>query len=92
MNENELRCKGLAAGLTPEHAQQLADAFCKIGLAAAQAAQSFQALFVPYISFTEQLINQCPNKRLVYLALHHPKERVRKKNTRRIFEKELYKQ
>lgn len=25
-----------------------------------------------------------PNKRVVYLALHHPKEKVRKKNTNRI--------
>jgi hypothetical protein len=25
-----------------------------------------------------------PNKRVVYLAMHHPKERVRRKNMRRI--------
>lgn len=30
------------------------------------------------------LIKLYPNKRIVYLALHHPKERVRKKNMRRI--------
>lgn len=30
------------------------------------------------------VINSYPNKRIVYLALHHPKERVRKKNIKRI--------
>lgn len=36
------------------------------------------------------LIHLHPNKRLVHLALHHPKSRVRKKNRRRIL-KELCK-
>ncbi len=30
------------------------------------------------------VIKLYPNKRVVYLALHHPKERVRKKNMHRI--------
>lgn len=30
------------------------------------------------------VIKLYPNKRVVYLALHHPRERVRKKNMRRI--------
>lgn len=85
MNENEFRHKGLAAGLTPEHAQQLADIFRRAGAAFEEATQAFQILSYK----AGQLIELCPNKRLVYLALHHPKERVRKKNINRIFKKEL---
>ena len=79
MNENKFIAKGLAAGLRPEQAQQLTDAFCRVGVAAEKAAQAFQLFSAHYA----ELINLCPNKRLVYLALHHPKERVRKKNIQR---------
>ena len=49
-------------------------------------------VLVPVIQETTKTINslwqsviECyPNRRVVYLALHHPKERVRKKNTQRI--------
>lgn len=64
------------------------DACRRISITAAEAAQAFRRAFNCY-NLTEDLINQCPNKRLVYLALHHPKERVRKKNIHRIFKKEL---
>lgn len=33
---------------------------------------------------TLKAIYQFPNKRVIYLALHHPKEKVRKKNINRI--------
>ena len=33
---------------------------------------------------TDTILNCYPNKKVLHLALHHPKERVRKKNLRRI--------
>ena len=33
---------------------------------------------------SEAAINSYPNKRVLHLAKHHPKERVRKKNMRRV--------
>lgn len=33
----------------------------------------------------DAIIQTYPNKRVVYLALYHPKERIRKKNRQRIF-------
>ena len=85
MNENKFIAEGLAAGLKTEQAKQLTDAFRRVSVAAKQAAQAFQL----FSAHNTELINLCPNKRLVYLALHHPKERVRKKNKNRIYKKEL---
>ncbi len=36
------------------------------------------------VELYNKIISSCPNKRVVYLALHSKKERVRKKNVRRI--------
>ena len=35
---------------------------------------------------TDTILNRYPNKKVLYLALYHPKERVRKKNMRRIMQ------
>lgn len=34
----------------------------------------------------EAIMNTYPNRRVVHLALYHPKERIRKKNRKRILE------
>lgn len=34
----------------------------------------------------DAVLHDYPNKRVVYLAMHHPKERVRRKNMRRIMQ------
>lgn len=55
-------------------------------------AQSIIEVFSPVLNsvieaikeICDAVLHDYPNKRVVYLAMHHPKERVRRKNMRRI--------
>lgn len=53
-----------------------------------RAVEAFQAIwesiFYPFKKCIESVLRTYPNKRVMHLAMHHPKERVRKKNTHRI--------
>lgn len=69
--------------LSEEQKQQLED-FCK---AIIEAAKKVIELIRPLIDWVQKLVIHIlnyPNKRMVYLALHAKKERVRQKNRNRI--------
>lgn len=78
---------GKIAEITPaeQQLQQMIDAFVPI-------AQSIIDAIVPLIKpcideitgLWDQILKSYPDKRVVWLAFHHPKERVRKKNRNRI--------
>lgn len=55
-----------------------------VGNMAILAAKVFSEAVSTVQAYTETLLSVYPNKRVLYLAKYHPKERVRKKNLRRI--------
>lgn len=61
-----------------EYAKQFAT-FCELNLISfcKELAKNIKAL-------AEAILNSYPNKRVLHLAKYHPKERVRKKNMRRV--------
>lgn len=56
--------------------QKVADAFVPL---IAEAVKNISKIY-------EWLINAYPNKRVLYLAKYHPKERIRKKNMHRVWQ------
>lgn len=57
--------------------ENLAIRFAEVGEAVRRAGEAFKSLIELYD-------DECTNKRIVHLAKHHKKTRVRKKNRRRI--------
>ena len=78
---------GKVAKITPpeQQLQQIIDAFVPV-------VQSIIDAIVPIIEhgvevitqFWDEILKSYPDKRIVWLAFHHPKARVRKKNRNRI--------
>lgn len=63
-----------------------------VGKAAILAVKTFSEAVSTVQAYTETLLSVYPNKRVLHLAKYHPKERVRKKNMRRVskwFERRL---
>ena len=59
-------------------------AFTAVGEICILAAKVFSEAVSTVQAYTETLLSVYPNKRVLHLAKHHPKERVRKKNMRRV--------
>lgn len=55
-----------------------------VGNMAILAAKVFSEAVSTVQAYTETLLSVYPNKRVLHLAKYHPKERVRKKNMRRV--------
>lgn len=55
-----------------------------VGKAAILASKVFSKAVSTVQAYTETLLSVYPNKRVLHLAKYHPKERVRKKNMRRV--------
>ena len=55
-----------------------------VGKAAILAVKVFSEAVSTVQAYTETLLSVYPNKRVLHLAKYHPKERVRKKNMRRV--------
>lgn len=55
-----------------------------VGKAAILAVKVFSEAVSTVQAYTETLLSVYPNKRVLHLAKYNPKERVRKKNTRRV--------
>lgn len=64
--------------------ESMNNAMQAVAQAAEIASEIIARLAVNYTEFLNDIISSYPNKRLVFLALHHPKKRVRKKNVNRI--------
>lgn len=62
----------------------VATAFNAVGKAAVLAVKVFSEAVSTVQAYTETLLSVYPNKRVLHLAKYHPKERVRKKNMRRV--------
>lgn len=59
-------------------------AFTAVGEMCILAAKVFSEAVSTVQAYTETLLSVYPNKRVLHLAKYHPKERVRKKNMRRV--------
>lgn len=59
-------------------------AFTTVGEMCILAAKVFSEAVSAVQAYTETLLSVYPNKRVLHLAKYHPKERVRKKNMRRV--------
>ena len=59
-------------------------AFTAAGEMCILAAKVFSEAVSTVQAYTETLLSVYPNKRVLHLAKYHPKERVRKKNMRRV--------
>ena len=59
------------------------EAYIKVGAMSITIAQSFSEAASALKSLVDKWLFACPNRRVVWLALHHKKKRIRKKNLNR---------
>jgi hypothetical protein len=70
---------------TEQQIQQMIDALVPVAQCITDViVPQIQSIFDSFVKLWDEVLKSYPDKRVVWLAFHHPKERVRKKNRNRI--------